>query len=603
MAKRSKAARTAAAAPARAIAPSGVPVSVMVLLGICVAALVATIQAQSQVDAVDASAVMLGLAALVAAGMLVSRPALVVPRTRLGYAWAAFLVWALVSAVVSGRVWASLMGEVTNLLGWFSLLAATVVVLGVSAHASSARRALEIAAPVVVFGQVAATIVELSLGDMPRGSLPNSTYLGQALLLVLPFVMVEDNGVLKLTRPQRLALGAATAVTLAAAGSRVAAAVAIAWFLWVLVGRSGLSKTVKMVALSATVLAFVVGALTFARAEVLGSTGVETLGARPQMWRTAALAVAERPLVGYGPDGFVAGGVAVTGETLARAGDALVFRTGAVDPHSLAVWVAVSTGIVGLALFLWALVELVLSWRARAAAGQDVAPAAFAVLGTLMVFMTAPAALQVIPLLGFVLGTSLAPAAARDQEPAAVARPTGIGAPVVLALMVAASLVLTANAATRFSLEKHSAELSPGRTGAAQTATDLWSLDPHLAHLASLHWGWAAAANPSIAATRPDLRAIERAVAVDSRDPFVALEYARTLRFYGAAPADLERAFLEAFRRWELFPLARAEYAVFLAQQGRADEARKQIEIAELVVEADPQRQNAVDAAKELLGP
>lgn len=601
MAKRSKAAR-AAQASARPAAPAGVPVIVMVLLGICVAALVATIQAQSQIDAVDAAAVMLGIAALVAAGMLVSRPALVVPRTRLGFAWTAFLVWALVSAVVSGRVWASLVGEVTNLLGWFSLLAVTVVVVGVSAYASSARRALEIAAPIVVFGEVAATIVELSLGDMPRGSLPNSTYLGQALLLVLPFVMVEDNGVLKLSRPQRLALGAATAVTLAAAGSRVAAVVAIAWFLWVLVGRSGLSRTVKIAALSATVLAFAVGALTFARAEVLGSTGVETLGARPQMWRTAALAVAERPLVGYGPDGFVAGGVAVTGEALARAGDALVFRPGAVDPHSLAVWVAVSTGVVGLALFLWALVELVLSWRARAAAGEDVAPAVFAVLGALAVFMTAPAALQVVPLLGFVLGTSLAPLPGREGA-AADPRPAGIVPPVVLALMVAASLVFTANTATRFSLEKHSAQISPGRTGAAQAATDLWSLDPHLAHLASLHWGWAAASNPSIAAAHPDLRAIERAVAVDSRDPFVALEYARTLRFYGAAPADLERAFLEVFERWELFPLARAEYAVFLAQQGRADEAREQIEIAELVVEVDPQRQNAIDAAEELLGP
>lgn len=602
MAKRPEAARPTRA-PARPAAPSGVPVIVMVLLGVCIASLVATISSQSQIDAVDAAAVMLGIAALVAAGMLVSRPALVVPRTRLGFAWTAFLAWALVSAVVSGRVWASLMGEVTNLLGWFSLLALTVVVVGVSAYAPSARRALEIAAPVVVFGEVAATIVELSLGAMPRGSLPNSTYLGQALLLVLPFVMVEDNGVLQLTRPQRLALGGATAVTLAAAGSRVAAVVAIAWFVWVLVGRSGLSGTVKSVALGATVLAFAVGALTFARAEVLGSTGVETLGARPQMWRIAALAVAERPLVGYGPDGFVSGGVAVTGEALARAGAALVFRPGTVDPHSLAVWVAVSTGVVGLALFLWTLVELVLSWRVRAAAGEDVAPAVFAVLGALAVFMTAPAALQVIPLLGFVLGTSLTPLPGRGDEPAADPRQAGIVPPVALALMVAACLVFTANAATRFSLEKHGAEISPGRTGAAQAATDLWSFDPHLAHLASLHWGWAAAENPSIAAARPDLRAIERAVAVDSRDPFVALEYARTLRFYGAAPADLERAFLEVFERWELFPIARAEYAVFLAQQGRDDEAREQIEIAELVVDGDPQRLNAIDTAEEFLGP
>jgi hypothetical protein len=218
--------------------------------------------------------------------------------------------------------------------------------------------------------------------------------------------------------------------------------------------------------------------------------------------------------------------------------------------------------------------------------------------------MTTPVALQVVPLLGFVLGTSLAPVGAHDVRPAVVgARGRGVGASIALAVAVAACLVLTANAATRFSLENHGPEISPGRTGAAQAATDLWSLDPHLAHLASLHWGWAAAGNPSVAATRPDLRAIERAVAVDARDPFVALEYARTVRFYGAAPADLERAFLEVFERWQLFPIARAEYAVFLAQQGRDDEAREQIAIAELVVEDDALRQKAVDAAKELLGP
>lgn len=590
MAKR--ASRSAAAAP------STVPPMLVALSAACALALFSTFRTEQQIDAVDAAAVVLGVAALIAAFALIPSPDRLVPRDRLGAAWAAFLAWALACALLSGRGWSALMGEPRNLLGWFTLVALTLVTLTAARFGERSVRVLEFIAPVLLFGEIVATLVELTVGAMPRGSLPNSTYLGEAMLLLLPFVVTEHPGFLKLERRQQLMLAGAAIITLAASGARVATVAAVAWFLWTLVRRSGLGSRARLFIAFAMVAAAAVGALTFARSEVLGSTGVETLGLRPQMWKAAYHAVIAEPLLGYGPDGFVTGGIAVTTPDYARSGDAIAFLPGR-DPHNLAVWVAVSSGVVGLALFLWAAVELVLVWRSRSREGVDVAPAVFGIVTAVVVFLTAPAAIQVLPLFAFVLGASLRRAAPQDECAASGVRAAGWAA---LAVAGTLAMVMTANAATRMTLEAHSAQLSPGKVAWADAAMRLWPLDPHLAYLASLHWGWVAAADPAVAALRPDLAAIERAYQLDRKDPFVAFERARTLRFYGAPPADVEAAFLATFERWSLYPLARAEYAVLLAQAGRDAEAREQIEIAELAKDPDPQLAKALETARAELG-
>ncbi len=577
----------------------------VLLVAAGIAGLVSLAGASSQAQATDEGAVVLGLAGLVAAVALVTSPAAVPARSRLGVAWGGFMAWSLGCALLSGRVWASLMGEVTNLLGWFALAALTLIALAVSHRAGAVRRTLSVAAPFVVFGQTAATLVQLATGTTPRGSLPNSTYLGEALLLLLPFVLDEEDAWPALTYSQRTALAVSAVVALAAAGSRVAALAGVAWLIWALVLRRELPRA-RRVAVTAGLVAFVVaGGLLFARAEVMGSLGTSTLGERPQMWRAAALAVAERPLIGYGPDGFVAGGVAVTTPELARAEPVLVFRPGAVDPHNLLAWVAVSTGVPGLVLFLWWIAELGLSWRAaareRGALPRSAAPA-WALSATAAVLLTAPATLQVLPLLGVVAGLSL-PRAHRDTAPAGQ-RPlvTAVAAYAVPVIFGIGALAFSLNAATRLPLEIHDEQRSPRLAPAAQRAMDVWRCDPHLAHLASLHWGWAARVDREVAVRRLDLVAIGRAVALDARDPFVALERARTLSFYGAPDAAIESAYRATFERWELYPAARAEYAAFLAQRGRDAEAREQVAIAELVDDQDGERIRALETARKALG-
>ena len=564
------------------------------LVAAAVLGLVSIAGASSEAQAMDETAIVLGVIGVVAAAALAVRPQVLAPRSRLGIAVVAFVVWLFVAASVSGRGWSAFMGQPMSLLGWLTVAAVTLVAAAASTRGEALRRMLEAVAPFVVFAQTAATLVQLAMMAKARGSLPNSTYLGEALVLLLPFALAEESGA-HLSRTARYSLVGASIVALVASGSRVAGVVAIAWFVWVLVKRTTWAARTKTLATAGLLVAVVAAGLVFARAEVLGSAGVETLGERPQMWSAAATAVAARPLVGYGPDGFVAGGASVTTPELALTGGTIMeFRTGAVDPHSLPVWVAVSGGLVGLALFLWGAVEVALAWRARARAGEDVAPEVWAVMGAVAIFCTAPAALQVLPLFAVVLGMSLARPHAERVAAGGASRVAGWA---VAAVLGGAALVLAANAATRMSLENHGPEVSPGRTTAAQSASDLWRFDPHLAYLASLHWGWAVASDPGLAASLPDLAAIQRAFELDGRDPFIALERARTMRFHGSPASSIDAAFLDAFERWPLYPLARAEYALFLAETARPAEAREQLRIARIAPITQEDVKRAVDEA------
>ena len=90
-------------------------------------------------------------------------------------------------------------------------------------------------------------------------------------------------------------------------------------------------------------------------------------------------------------------------------------------------------------------------------------------------------------------------------------------------------------------------------------------------------------------------------MARDAHDPTHALALARTLRFYGEAPEDVEAEFLECLRRWPTYPLGAAEYAAFLAEQDRDAEARTQLEIARLAGEPAGATMNAIRYAEDLL--
>lgn len=569
----------------------------VVLVALALVAMVSQLGSAVQAQAVDAAAVVLGVAAVVSAVLIAWRPVTRYSVTRLGVAWASLLAWLLISTLLSGRLWPAFMGEVNYLLGFGALASLTLIAAVTLDRASEVRRLLVLVAPWVLIAQVAIVAVQLALGIHGSGSMPNSTYLGQVVVMLLPWVLAHDAPA-SMPRPVRLGIAVATVVMLGAAGSRVAAVVALVWLTVTVVSSTHLARRTRVWVTAGTVAAVLVAGFVFARAEIVGTAGIETFGERPAMWRVSLLALQESPWVGYGPDGFIAGGSRVLTVALAETGDVITFRPGAADPHSLVIWMALAGGFVALALSAWFVVELVLRWLAAHRGGVDVGPAAWALAGAVGVYLTAPAAIQTLPLLGLVAGVSmLLPASSERGQPSWM--------PIVMRIAAAAlgvlSLLYGLNAATRFGLEQTGPEVSPGKVAGVQRAIGIWPMDPHLMYLASLHLGYVASADPAVAARRPDLDAIQRTSDLDAHNPFYALELARTLKFYGESAERIEDAFMVAFRRYPAYPLARAEYAAFLAEQGRLAEAAEQVRIAELVPDQDTGRIGALEAARTLI--
>lgn len=556
------------------------------LLAFATVALVSLFGARSQVEAVDEAALWTGVTAVVAVFALAARPYLAAPKSRLAVAWTAFLASSLVSALFSGRIWTALMGEATSGFGWFALASATLIAVAASTRAASSRRALEVAAPVVITAQLVVTAVQLSTNHAARGTLPNSTYLGELLLVLLPFVVVGDKHPLGLSRTAQYALAGATVLLMAAAGARVATAVGLVWVAWLLLRRFTLSKWAKAGVIGGLAM-LAVGAAFLFRPLEMGQSLVGMLGGRHTMWTVALRALATKPLLGFGPDGFVAGGTRVMTTAFAREAELFIFRPGMTDPHSLPVWIAVSAGLIGLAFFTWAVVELILVWYARVKADSGSAAAAiWGSAGALIVFLTAPVSIHVLSMFAFVLGTSLAasPKAAEEPQPARGLRPLGR---IILVVACLAALLFAGDAATRRALERYGERTSARSARIASIASNVWRLDADIAHLAALHLGWAARSDQSVAAAQLDLRAIERACEVDVYNPFVALERARTLRFYSWPQQDVVSGYEAVFDRWPVYPEARIEYADFLVEQGRLDEAQTQLETAALLEHAD----------------
>lgn len=581
-------------------APQAIDWSAVALMGVCLLGLVSIFGTSIQAEAVDAGAIVLGGAGVLGAGIALLEGARVVPGSRMGWSWTGFTAWALFAGAVSGRVWASLVGESTNALGWTAFAALTAVAVA-AGSLRGALRVLRVVAPWIVAVQVTAVFVQLTASRDPAGTLPNSTYLGEALLLALPFLMPGPADAPEWQRRPRLILSGLSVFALAAAGSRVAAVIAAAWFVFCLVRRSDIAPHLRRWVALGVMVAVLAAGLVFARGEVLGSLGANTLGERPAMWKAAALAVAQRPVTGWGPDGFVAGGAAVTTSEMARDGAILIFRPGAVDPHSALVWVAVSCGVVGLGLFLWFLVEVALLLFARARAGEDVTAGAWALGGAFVVMLTAPAAIEVLPLMAFVFGV-VALGRGIDEDAAPATTAVRVGGYALLAVLALGSVLLVANASARRPFESVGPKISPPKAVAAMRTAALWSLDPHLAYLASLHSGYLGAVDPSVAAAKPDFALIERAAILDTRNPFFGLERARTRKYYLQPPASVDEAFADAFRRWPAYPVAHAEYAAYLSDQGRFEEARRELALAKLVDDKDPDRLAAIKAAERVLG-
>jgi len=554
-----------------------------------------------QAATVDLGAAFLGLAGTIAAVGLLLGARVSRIGARVARPWIGFLGVGLVSAWASGRVWSAFVGEVSNMLGWSSLVAMTAIALAAAAHAEEIDTLLVrygfwvlLLQSVLAFGQLT------GLADVAgAGTLPNSTYLGEALLLLLPWTLPPGWKGPSWEWRFRLITVALTLGALAATGARVATIMGVLWVIWVLTRRVDVAARTRVIAVVALVCVVAGAGLVFAGDELRGTVSYATLGERPEMWRLAGLAALERPVIGWGPDGYLAGATAVSRPEMAESGRMITLVREYADPHSLPVWIVVSTGLLGLVLFVWFMGETVAAWVREHRVGGAVDPGAWAIASTTIVLFTAPAAVQILPLFALVWGASLRPRQPAAQGRIDQPRPQWHTSLVVALTLV--SLVLVVNASTRWSLELRSSDVTPRRAAVAQAASDVWRLDAYLAYLSSLHWSYAGIQDAPIAQSGRNLSSIERALAFDRRNPLYALENARILWFTDAPGPAVEAAFLEAFERYPAYPLAHAEYAVFLAQAGRLEEARANIAIARLASDTDAERLAAIESAEAII--
>lgn len=545
----------------------------------------------------DYVAVWVGVFGVVAGVSLLLRREQAVPRSSVGLAWAAFLTWALMAAVASGRVWPALVGQTSTRQGWMTLVALTAIGLAAAQNASGVRALLLRYGWLVVLGEslVALARFAASPDSLIGGTLANSTYMGEALLLLLPWTLpgpVDDGPWARRGRFAALVLAVGA---LGATRSRAALLVAAVWLLWLAGTRWKTAVRNKVIA-GLGLAAAAVAAMVAMPGSVFAPDGPLPFGGRIAMWQQSIAATMARPLLGWGPDGYWPGSAAVRTPEMAAASHSLLLGPFAADPHNFLVWVAVSTGIVGLALWLLFSATVVNRWRVSG--DPEVARFAWAIGACLFVGLTAPVILHVQVLLAVVVGASLplgVEPAVRSGGGARLWRAGGVAVATVLAL---ASVVFALNAATRMPLEVAGADRSPALAARAVRASSLWALDPHLAYLASIHSGWAWQSSPTQEWEATDLSRLDAAMRRDGRDPLYALERARACVHYGLSAQEVDAAFAAAFERYPAYPIARAEYARYLADHDRIAEAEEQLRMIESVDDPEDERVAAVKAAK-----
>lgn len=587
--------RPSAKAPApRSAGSASADPLVLFLAAVALGTPLVSFAADSQILAVDLSAGFVAIAAAVAGAWLLARGTIVWPSSRVGYAWAAFLAWTFLGAILSGRFLGAFMGQPGSHLGWAILVATTLLVVAARSASAPVRATLMQWAPVYVLAQAVAVFIELGLGQMPRGSLPNSTYLGEMLLLLLPLSVDPEAADEK--QPWRaIALPLVMIAALAASGSRVATVFATVWAIWTFGVSRRFGKMFRRWAVAVVVMVVVAAGLFFARGEILGSTSSSTFGARPAMLHMAVAATKARPIVGWGLEGFSTGGAAVSTRELVASGPVAPVKQGySGDPHNIVANLVVASGLVGLALFAWFALEMVLVWVRRAKSGRGDAASVWAIAGLFVILLTAPLTSHVLPALALVIGFSMGPAekGANSDLGRAVGRALTVGAVLV-------SAILGVNRFSHAPFDEYSPKTTPQVAAACQRAADLWRVDAQLYFLASMNWGFAAQTDSALLSSRYDLAAIQRASALDPTEPFYQLELARTLKYYRESAATVDAAFAETFERYPLFPTAHADYAKYLAEQGRYAEAKKQVAEAKLI--ADPMVTQTLFEAEQLI--
>lgn len=551
-------------------------------LAVVVAALAGSLLGSVAVSpymAVDLAVLCIGITATLAAVGLALSPGSAGRLPRAEIAGCALIAWLVASSFISGRGTAAFLGHPGGGVGALALVAIAIAAAYGRRNSQSVAHWLRVIAPWLVSIEIALVSIQLAAGSMPRGTLPNSSYLAELLVLLLPFVPDPE-------RPRdmtRWAIIALALVGMAAAGARIAFVVALVWVV-VEALRVRLAGTrARTGALTAGLALFAFGAGWLLARGDFGRWDLASLaGDRVAIWRTALDAISARPLTGWGADGFAVAGPHMATPTLVGQGLAPVFGPLTTDPHNAFLWITVAGGVSAALLLLWFAGEIarrVLAHRQTARGnGIAVRAAGWAVALYAVLVLTTPTVPQVLPAFALVVGVLLGETSA--DEPGVQRRGISSLSQATAVVSVLFGMVLVGSAALRVSADSITVENATRRATTLQRLADTVRIDPHLYYQAAIQWGYAAGSDPAAAFEQRDLLAIDRAVELDGQFYLYELERARTLSFYGASSQELIVAYERVLDDYPALPEANARLGAEKAQLGQSVEARTHLDLA-----------------------
>gem|GEM_PF-6146068 len=539
------------------------------------------------VPTTDASlAVLTAVAIVCAVGLLLASR---LPKTVDRGAWrvlgplSAVLVVAIVSAVFSQQRFVGLFGapaKSTGVLAWTALAG---ILVWAAMNAGAARSVLRRVAVWVLVGQIVLAVYQAVSGTQAVGTLSNSTFFGQVLLVLVPVATLqvrERIGVL--SGPRAAIVPGVTASVLFAFGSFAAAALSVAFAVVVVVSALREPGAPWVPASLRSRLAVGIGGavLIVAVPLAVGIAGPDSslgsgLDSRPYLWEAASDAIGGAPVLGHGPDSYRV-------VAAARASDAITVEEGyqnrsfgsmAADPHNVALLVAAELGLAGLIALTWLVAEVLRNWGLQIGHGDHEA-AWFAWAAALYVasLTLAPVALQTVALAVVVAGASLrAELPALDRRPQALRLRASHSLAIAGVVVVLAAVALGAHSITR--LWAGSAPDALTRAQRMSAAADAWGADAFLRFSEARAWG---ALDSDEARTRV-LEAAEHAVRLEPKNPFYWTDYAFFLGAYGAEEDETLAAYEVAEELYPAsldVPLYRAEHLLAI---GDVDEAEPDV--------------------------
>lgn len=494
------------------------------------------------------------------------------------WATAAFLVWALISSLASGRLFSSLFGNPANGWGWLTAVCVAAIVLAASGMRRTLRENLVAVAPWLVLIESAFATYEWATKIWPAGTMSNPSYLLLVLSVLLPLTAVTpDNAPTWQLRLRQVAL-AAGIWTVGISGARVGFVLVAVWVAWALwqgqIGKQLPVRSRRIALVAFGVLAIPAGVWTYLSGGVHFGGFLADRGER--IWASLS-GMLDRPLIGWGPDGFFTGAAPHASTKLLTLAGADFGQFGS-DPHNMIAWTAVSLGIVGLALAGWVVFEVARNWSKQHRSGMLDSALVWGVVLYALQTMFAPAAVQTLPLVGLVLGASLAvektamSPVGKKSTSGTTSAPVAGGRALQVTLL-ACAVVLFAYAGTRITLREGAQNNDPV---AVQKAAAFWS-DPYLWYQADLAWGWAITRDEVDSSNKPELLAVQRAVELEPSNAVYLTDLARATAIYGAPKAEVRAAFGRVYERFPLSPDARSFYALYLVANDDLEGAWEQL--------------------------